>query len=58
MKYNISLAWYLFDGGGDTGVTVSPTLGNFVSKFIRMSLSVTLCQKATKDMQGNILSFP
>ena len=30
MKYNISLAWYLFDGRGDTGVIVSPTLGNFV----------------------------
>ena len=42
MKYNISSAWYLFDGRGDTGVTVSPTLGNFVPKFIRRSLFVTL----------------
>ncbi|MFS7911607.1 hypothetical protein Hanom_Chr02g00120141 [Helianthus anomalus] len=41
-KYNISSAWYLFDGCGDTGVTVSPTLGNFVPKFIRRSLFVTL----------------
>ena len=33
MKYNISLVWHLFDGWSDTGVTVSPTLGNFVPKF-------------------------
>ncbi|MFS7914030.1 hypothetical protein Hanom_Chr02g00148621 [Helianthus anomalus] len=34
MKYNISLIWYLFDGRGGTGVTVSPTLGNSFPKFI------------------------
>ena len=38
MKYNISSAWYLFDGRGDTGVTVSPTLGKFVPKFNQRKL--------------------
>ena len=33
MKHNISLTWHLFGACGDTGVTVSPTLGNFVPKF-------------------------
>ncbi|MFS7889676.1 hypothetical protein Hanom_Chr00s000004g01609781 [Helianthus anomalus] len=52
MKHNISLIWFLFDGHGGTSVIVSPTLGNFVPKFIRRSLYVTLCQITTRDMQG------
>ena len=49
MKYNISLVWYLFDGRSDPGVTVSPTLGNFVPKFTSEETCESLKYEVWKD---------